>query len=605
VAIPVGEGRMVIPPVGVVWSPDSRYLVVARVDERHVREFPYVRTVPLKGARPVAYTLRRALMGDPELPRIRLFIVDVQGGGARPVTMPFENAGLEAGSDMIGDGTCWFDSQSRTFFSAQTRDDSKIIRLVAVDLATAEARTVVEERVPRFVNLNLAIYNTPNVRIVGDGGEIVWFSERDGWGHLYLYDGQGSLKRQLTKGEWVVFDIFHVDEQNRQVYFTGSSREAGVNPYLRFFYRVSLDSGEPILLTPELVDQMIDGQPQPMAVLLYKRVGSRNVVSPSGRFFVAAHSTLTEVPVSQLRSTRDGSVIATLETADASALYALGYKSPTAFVAKADDGETDLQGVIYWPPDYDAQKMYPVVDAIYNGFQVCNVPRNFMTGHFTLNPYGALGLARLGFIVITVDARGTAMRNRAFHDHSYHNFGDAGLADHVSVVRQLADRHPSFDLERVGIFGYSFGGYYSTRAILKFPEFYKVAVSGSGCHNWQGMYPGYENLIGDPVFSNGTAFSPDGYEIPSNYLPLGNASLIPRLRGNLLLFIGDMDENVPPGVNFQFADALQKAGKEFDLLVLWNETHLLAALLPPVIRKSWDFFVRHLMRAQPPDWNQG
>jgi dipeptidyl-peptidase-4 len=604
VAIPVGEGRMVIPPVGVVWSPDSHHLVVARVDERHVREFPYVRTVPLKGARAVSYTLCRALMGDPEQPRIRLFIVDVEGGGARPVTMPFENAGLEAGSDMIGDGTCWFDSQSRTFFSAQTRDDSKIIRLVAVDLATAEARTVLEEHVPRFVNLNLAIYNTPNVRIVGDGGEIIWFSERDGWGHLYLYDGKGSLKRQLTRGEWVVFDIFHVDESSRQVYFTGSSRDASVNPYLRFFYRVSLDGGEAVLLTPELADHMIDGQPQPMAVLLYKRAGSRNVVSPSGRFFVAAHSTLSEVPVSQVRSTNDGRVITTLGKADASELYARGYKPPEAFVAKADDGETDLQGVIYWPPDYDPKRKYPVVDAIYNGFQVCNVPRNFMTGHFTLNPYGALGLARLGFIVITVDARGTAMRDRAFHDHSYHNFGDAGLADHVSVVRQLAERHAAFDLERVGIFGYSFGGYYSTRALLTYPDFYKVAVSGAGCHNWQGMYPGYENLIGEPVFSNGTAISPDGYEVPSNYVPLDNASLIPNLRGKLMLFIGDMDENVPPGVNFQFADALQKAGKEFELLVLWNETHLLAALLPPVIRKSWDFFVRHLMHAEPPNWNE-
>ncbi len=604
VAIPVSEGRMVLPPVGVVWSPDSRHLVVARVDERNVREFPYVRTVPLKGARPVSYTLRRALMGDPEQPRIRLFIVDVERGGTRPVTMPFESAGLEAGSDMIGDGTCWFDSRSRTFFSAQTRDDSKMIRLVAVDLATAEARTVIEEHVPRFVNLNLAIYNTPNVRIVGDGNEIVWFSERDGWGHLYVYDGNGAQKRRLTKGEWVVFDIFHVDEKNRQLYFTGSSREAGVNPYLRFFYRVSLDGGEPVLLTPELADHMIDGQPQPMAVLLYKRAGSKNVVSPSGRFFVSAYSTLSEVPVSLLRSTNDGTVIAMLEKADASELYERGYQPPEAFVAKADDGETDLQGVIYWPPEYDPKGKYPVVDAIYNGFQVCNVPRNFMTGHFTLNPYGALALARLGFIVVTVDARGTAMRDRAFHDHSYHNFGDAGLADHVAVVRQLAERHAAFDLERVGIFGYSFGGYYSTRALLTHPDFYKVAVSGSGCHNWQGMYPGYENLIGDPVFSDGTAISPDGYEVPSNYVSLDNASLIPKLRGKLMLFIGDMDENVPPGVNFQFADALQKAGKEFDLLVLWNETHLLAALLPPVIRKSWDFFVRHLMRAEPPNWNE-
>jgi dienelactone hydrolase len=603
VAIPVKEGRLVLPPIGVVWSPDSRYIVAARVDERHVREYPYTRFVPLRGARPTPYTLRRALMGDPEQPLIRLFVVDVNSGGARPVTMPFENAGLEAGSDMIGPGTCWFDSQSRTFFSAQTRDDSKTIRLVAVDLASTKASVILEERVAEFVNLNLAIYSTPNVRILGDGKEIVWFSERDGWGHLYLYGGDGGLKRQLTQGPWVVFDIMHVDEEHRQIYFTGSSRLPSHNPYLRFLYRAPLDGGEPVLLTPELTDHMIDGQPQPMVELLYKRERAKSIVSPSGRFFVETQSTLSTPPLSLLRSTKDGAIVATLEEADPSALLAFGYRAPEAFVAKADDGETDIQGVVYWPPDYDPARKYPVIDALYNGFQVCNVPRNFMTGHFTLNPYGGLAIAELGFIVVTLDARGTAMRNKAFHNHSYRNFGDAGLADHVAVLRQLAERHQSFDLDRVGVFGYSFGGYYSTRAILKYPEFFKVAVSGAGCHNWQGLYPGYENLIGDPVFSNGTKFSPDGYEIPSNYLPLDNASLASRLRGKLMIFIGDLDENVAPAINFQFADALQKAGKEFDLVMLWGETHFGSALAPIVIRKTFDFFVRHLMGAEPPDWN--
>jgi len=603
VAIPVREGRLVLPPIGVVWSPDSRYIVAARVDERHVREYPYTRFVPLRGARPARYTLRRALMGDPEQPLIRLFVIDVANGGARPVTMPFENAGLEAGSDMIGPGTCWFDSHSRTFFCAQTRDDAKTIRLVAVDLASTKARVVLEEKVEQFVNLNLAIYYTPNVRILGDGEEIVWFSERDGWGHLYLYDGDGALKRQLTRGPWVVFDIMHVDERYRQIYFTGSSREPDVNPYLRFLYRAPLDGGEPVLLTPELADHMIDGQPQPMYELLYKREGAKRIVSPDGRFFVETQSTLSTPPVGLLRSTKDGTILATLETADPSGLYALGYRPPEAFVAKADDGKTDIHGVVYWPPGYDPERTYPVIDALYNGFQVCNVPRNFMTGHFTLNPYGGLAIAELGFIVVTLDARGTAMRDRAFHNHSYRNFGDAGLADHVAVLRQLAERHASFDLERVGVFGYSFGGYYSTRAILKYPEFFKVAVSGAACHNWQGMYPGYENLIGDPVFSNGTKFSPDGYEIPSNYVALDNASLASQLRGKLLIYIGDLDENVAPAVNFQFADALQKAGKEFELVVLWGETHFGSALAPMVIRKTFDFFVRHLMGAEPPDWN--
>ena len=195
------------------------------------------------------------------------------------------------------------------------------------------------------------------------------------------------------------------------------------------------------------------------------------------------------------------------------------------------------------------------------------------------------------------------MRSRSFHEHSYHNFGDSGIDDHVAVITELGARHPSFDMDRIGASGYSFGGYYSTRALLTHPEFFKVAVSGAGCHNWQGMYPGYENLIGAPVFSDGTNVSPDGIEVPSNYVSLDNASLVSRLLGKLMLFIGDLDENVPPAVNFQFVDALQKAGKDVELVVLWGATHYTSALHPLAIRKSWDFFIRHLMDATPPDWN--
>jgi dipeptidyl-peptidase-4 len=602
VAIPVSEGQLVLPPINVVWSPDSRYIVVARVDERHVSEYFFLRSVPSRGARPIPYPLRRALVGDSKQPLIQIVVIDVLGGAVRRAT-PAEPAGLEADCDTLGEGTCWFDSHSTTLFIADTNDKMRVIRLVAIDLESATTRIVLEERVEGFVNLNLAIYNTPNVRVIADGDETIWFSERDGWGHLYLYGANGSLKRQLTSGEWVVFDIVHVDEKNRQVYFTGSSRDVETNPYLRFLYRVSLDGGEPTLLTPEKADHMIDGMPQPMVVLLYRRPRPRNIVSPNGRFFVAAYSTLEKPPVSLVRSTSDGAIVALLEQADASELYGRKYMPPEAFCAKASDGETDIHGVIYWPPDHDPTRKYPVVDALYNGFQVSVVPRNFVTGYFTLNPYGGLALAQLGFIVVTLDARGTAMRSRAFHEHSYHNFGDAGLGDHVAVLRQLGERHPSFDLNRIGASGYSFGGYYSTRALLKYPEFFKVAVSGAGCHNWQGLYPGYENLVGEPVFSDGTAFSPDGFEVPSNYLALDNATSAAQLRGKLMLFTGDMDENVPPAVNFQFAAALQKANKDFDLVVVWGGNHYVG-LLPYVVRKSWDFFIRHLMRAEPPGWNQ-
>ncbi len=586
VAIPVRDGTLTLPPINVVWSPDSRYLVLVRVDERHVRAYPFLRSVPPAGVPPTPYSLHRALVGDVEQPVSQIVVIDVETGTILPVP-PAERAGLEADDDMLGEGTCWFDSASTTCFVAQIRDRSGIARLVAIDLARGTRRTVIEERVEGFVNLNLAMYNVPNVRVIGDGRQLVWFSERDGWGHLYLYDGGGTLIRQLTHGDFVVFDIVYVDERRRQLYFTGSSRMAARNPYLRFLYRVSLDGGDPVLLTEELADHMIDGLPLPMVIVLYRRERPRCVVSPSGRFIVAAYSTLSQSPVTVVRSAEDGAIRSIVEAAGTSALDAIGYAPPEAFVVRAADGQTDLHGVIYWPPNHDPQAKYPVVDAIYNGFQVSVVPRNFVTGYLTTNPYGARALAQLGFIVVTVDARGTAMRSRAFHEHSRRNFGDAGIDDHVEVLQQLAARHPSFDLGRVGASGYSFGGYYSTRLLLKRPDIFKVAVSGAGCHSWQGMYPGYENLVGD------------------DYATLDNALLADRLQGKLMVFIGDMDENVPAVVNYQFVAALQKANKDYDLLVLWNATHWDSALLPYVMRKTWDYFIRHLMGEEPPDWNAG
>ncbi len=602
VAIPVAEGRLTLPPINVVWSPDSRYLVTVRVDERHVRAYPYLRSVPVDGASPKAYTLHRALIGDDAQPEARIVAIDVETGEVRP-SHPAERVGLEADDDALGDGTCWFDSTNARCFIAQVRDRLQVARLIAVDLVTGERRTVIEEKVEGFVNLNLAIYNAPNVRVLGDGNEIVWFSERDGWGHLYLYAGDGTFKRQLTRGPWVVFDVICADETSRQLYFTGSSRDPAVNPYLRFLYRVSLDGGDPVLLTPEIADHVIDGVPQPMVILLYRRERPQCAVSPSGRYICAAYSTLSTPPVTVTRSTADGRIVSTVEEADNAALVATGYVPPEAFVAKAADGETDLHGVIYWPPHFDPSVKYPIVDALYNGFQVAVVPRNYVMGFFTTNPYGGRALAQLGFIVVTLDARGTALRSRAFHEHSFRNFGDAGIEDHVTVLEQLGARYPSFDVERVGASGYSFGGYYSTRLLLSRPGLFKAAVAGAGCHNWQGMYPGYENLIGEPRFSNGTSTSPDGVEIPENYLELDNAKLADRLQGKLLIFIGDLDENVPPAVNFQFVDALQKAGKDCELAVVWNATHWDSAIVPYVTRKTWDFFVRHLMGAEPPDWN--
>ena len=568
-----------IPPA-LLWSQDSRRLVTYRLDQREVRPMYLLQSTPADGStRPVLHPYRYPLPGDEHMPQAELLVIDVESGTHTPVASeplligarsPFEQKAI------------WWSADGKRVYAVNADRYGRSVSLLSIDASTGEARNVIEEHGTSQVFPQHVPSEITNVREIGDGDAFTWFSTRDGWGHLYLIDGKtGEVTRQLTSGPWTVRDVLHVDPEARTVLFTAGGREPDRDPYDRHVYRVSLDSGEPRLLTPEDAEHEV-------------------TMAPSGHFFIDTYSRVDIPPVTVLRRA-DGEVIVRLEEADISALQARGWRLPERFSVKARDGVTDLYGMIIRPSNFDPNQKYPVLDAIYPGPQTTRTPKAFPAANTQF--WQDQALAELGFIVVTIDGLGTPYRSKAFHDAAYGaNFGEAGgLADHVAGLTQLGDRDPSMDLERVGIYGHSGGGYASTRALLRFPEFFKVAVSSAGNHDQLGYNAGWgERWIGP--------HEGDIYDHQDNIRLAGD------LKGKLLLVHGEMDDNVHPSLTLRLVDALIAANKDFDLVIIPNTNHGLFDTRqglqafeeytsqghPYFVRKRWDFFVTHLLGAEPP-----
>ncbi|NNF25854.1 MAG: prolyl oligopeptidase family serine peptidase, partial [Gemmatimonadetes bacterium] len=403
-----------------------------------------------------------------------------------------------------------------------------------------------------------------------DSGDVVWFSERDGWGHLYRIDGEsGAVRNRITEGPWLVMSILRVDETAGWVYFTAMGREPDRDPYLAHAYRAALDGSRIDLLTPEEADHNVR-------------------VSPDGTYLVDTYSRLDLPPVTVVRD-RSGQVLQTVEEADVGPLRQAGWPLPTRFSVKGRDGVTDVHGVLFFPSHFDSTQAYPVVDYVYPGPQTGPIGSR----SFTVNPRGnAQALAELGFVVFLVDAFGTPGRSKSFHDRYYGNMGDNGIPDHIAALRQLATLHPQMDLDRVGIFGHSGGGFASTGAILRYPDFFKVAVSSAGNHDNRSYdYTWGEKYKGQLVRNEDGS---DNFDTQANHLLAGN------LEGKLLLMYGTLDDNVHPNATLLVIDELIKANKDFDLIVLPNRNHGYAGE-DYVVRRTWDYFVEHLRGEEPPD----
>jgi len=535
------------------WSPDSRKIAAFRRRPGYERLVHYIESSPTDQVQPKHSTNFYRKPGDVvDFDHPVVFNVETRQqmpGDLQLFPNPYANSRLEWRAD------------SRAITFEYNQRGHQIYRVVEIDAATGRGRTLIEEAPKTFVEYSGKRFRED----VADGKEIIWASERDGWNHLYIYDGvTGQVKNQITKGEWVVRGVTTVDTAARQIWFTASGMHAGKDPYFIHHYRVNFDGTG---LTP-----------------LTDADGNHTVTfSADKQLYVDSWQRVDLPQQSVLRRTSDQSVVMELEKGDASALLATGWRYPEVFTAKARDGVTDIWGIIIRPTNFDPSRKYPVIENIYAGPQGSFVPKTFST------QAGMNAIAELGFIVIQVDGMGTSNRSKAFHDMAWRNLGDAGFPDRILWHKAVAAKYPAnYDLTRVGIYGTSAGGQNAAGALLFHPEFYHVAYSNSGCH---------DNRM-DKIWWNEQWM---GWPIASHYGASSNVDNAHNLKGRLMLLVPEMDTNVDPASTMQVANALIRANKTFELVVVPGANHGAGGAFST--RKRNDWFVKHLLGIDPPNWN--
>ena len=534
------------------WSRDSKKIAAMRLRRGYHRVIQYVESSPAEQLQPKYHTMEYAKPGDAlDIERPVLFLVDTKAGIEVDDALfpnPYELSDLAWRKD------------GRAFTFEYNQRGHQAYRIVEVDGTTGRARAVVDEKAETFF-----CYSGKKYRFdLADGKEVVWMSERDGWNHLYLYDGAtGAVKNQITKGEWVVRSVDKVDEAKRQVYFQASGVIPGRDPYFVDAYRINLDGTGLVRLT--------EGE------------GNHSVAYSSNMsYLVDTWSRVDLPPTAEIRRVADGSVVMTVEKGDIDGLLKAGWRAPEVFVAKARDGKTDIWGIVVRPSNFDPGLKYPVIEYIYAGPQGSFVPKSFQA-------YSSMrALAELGFIVSQCDGLGTSNRSKAFHDVCWKNLGDAGFPDRVLWHKAVAAKYPYYDIGRVGIYGNSAGGQNALGGLLFQPDFYKAGVASCGCH---------DNRM-DKMWWNEQWM---GWPLGPEYAASSNVDNAGRLKGRLLLIVGEMDTNVDPASTMQVVNALVKANKVFDLLVIPGGGHGMGGAYGE--RKLYDFFVRNLLGVEPPDWN--
>jgi dipeptidyl-peptidase-4 len=551
-----------MPPM-LAWSPDSRQVVTHRFDEREVPFMAYVQSSPPDGSRPRVHRQRYAMVGEDVVPTVEFMVIDVESGRiTRADSAPFP---IQWYFSPFTLNTVWWDpSGTSIYFISGDRGD-RTVQLSALDPNSGTVRTLVTETSDTQVQTRPDVAGVPNIRVL-QTGEVIWWSERTGWGHLYLYN-DGSV-RALTSGEWLVRDLISVDEEERVAVFSASGREVGLDPYVRQLYWVGLDDAKVERITHDALDHGAIG-------------------APSGRSLVDNRSWI-DIPDRSVVLSKSGTTMLELDETDADLLYQAGWSPPERFTVKAADGATDLYGLLYRPHDFDSHESYPVLDSIYPGPQINAASIRFAerwANELTLAPV----MAALGFAVVVIDGRGTPLRGKAFQEHCRGAAYGENLDDHVAAIRQLAVAHPWLDSDRVGIYGSSGGGRTSTQAILRHPNFFKVAVSLSGNHDDAFFHAFWgEKTIGPP---NDT-----------DYPARANTTHASRLQGKLLLIHGELDIIVPPSLSLRLVDALIAANKDFDLLIVPNADHSVVVNHPYSLRRMWDYFVRFLLDEEPPTY---
>lgn len=535
------------------WSPDSKKVASCRIRPVEKRYVYYVESSPADQLQPKLHKQEYAKPGD-ELPFKVPCIYEVETGrGVIPSTDLFDRQYYILGPEWNAD------SHGVTFEYNQR--GHQVYRVLELSAETGRVRPLVAETSDRYVN-----YSRRFRHDLQDGKRMIWMSERDNWNHLYMYDrATATPLYQITRGEWYVRQVLRVDEEAGQIYFSANGMQPGEDPYLIHYYRIGLDGKGLTCLTPE------EGMHSAW-------------FSTDMNYLVDVYSLVDKAPVAVLRSASDGRVVMPLETADASRLLAEGWKAPEVFTAKGRDGKTDMWGIIIRPTNFDPDKMYPVLEYIYQGPGDQYVPKTFMPYNYFMT-----GIAELGFIVVMVDGMGTSFRSRSFENICYRNLKDAGLPDHIAWIKAAAARYPYMDLERIGIYGCSAGGQESMTAVLMHPEFYKACYSACGCH---------DNRM-DKIWWNEQWL---GYPVGEQYREGSNVENAHLLTRPLMLVVGEMDDNVDPTSTMQVVNALVKANKDFELVVIPGAHHTMGEAFGE--HKRYDFFVRHLLKVNPPRWER-
>jgi Tol biopolymer transport system component/dienelactone hydrolase len=547
-----------------LWSPDSKKIATFQHDGRGVGEMYMVTT---NVGHPKLEAWKYPLPEDKEIFRIHRVVIHIDEPRVVRLQMPPDQHRSTITDHIAFRGELadaeWSQDSAQLAFVSVSRDHKHVVLRIA-DPDIGAVHNILEERVDTFFESG---FNSVNWHVMNESNEVIWYSQRDDWGHLYLYDlATGELKKQITSGSWNVLHVLRVERKERILYFTGAGREQS-DPYYQYLYRIGMDGTDLKLLSPSNANHSISW-------------------SPSGDYFIDTYSTPVEPPVSELRD-KNGSKRLELERADISRLVEAGWKPPVPFSVKARDGKTDLYGLMYKPANFDPDKKYPIINNIYPGPQTGSVGSR----SFSASRGDRQALAELGFIVVALDAMGTPMRSKSFHAAYYGNMGDNGLPDQITGMKQLAERYPWIDIERAGIYGGSGGGFASTDAILRYPDFFKVAVSSSGNHDNRN----YEDDWGEK-WQGLLVNNPDG---TTNYDNQANQLLAKNLKGKLLLAHGMMDSNVPVYNTLLVVKELIEANKDFDLIIFPDGGHGLGRG-SYWMRRRWDYFVKHLMGAEPP-----
>lgn len=535
------------------FSSDGRYFATVRIKPAPKHYVYYVESSPKDRLEPILHKQEYAKPGDSLNYRVPVIVELATGRVVEPSTELLK-------SQYQVTAPHWDADNEHVTFEFNERGH-KTYRVLELSAKTGLVRTLIEEKNDKYIN-----YNRQRRLDLKDGKRIIWTSERDGRNHIYLYDRQnGQLIRQVTKGEYYVRGIQHVDEKAGIIYFSACGMNKAEDPYLIHYYKIGLNGKGLVCLTPE--------------------EGNHKVTyTEDMAYLIDTYSTVTTPPVTVLRSGKDGKILRTLESADISVLEAEGWKAPEVFVAKGRDGKTDMWGLIQRPSNFDPHKKYPIIEYIYSGPGDQYVPKTFTPWLYYLQ-----NMAELGFIVVQVDAMTTSFRTREFEEVCYKNLKDGGLPDRIAWIKAAAEKYPYMDIDRVGIYGCSAGGQNALAAVLWHGDFYKAAYAACGCH---------DNRM-DKIWWNEQWM---GYPVDSSYVECSNVENAYRLERPLMLVVGELDDNVDPASTMQVVNALEKAGKDFELVVIPGAHHTMGESYGD--HKRYDFFVRHLLGVEPPKWSE-